>query len=518
MEENSKNSMETKKKRIKSPITKQKDLERQKLAREKKKQRRELEIMDTNTKLLREYEKEIEDLKQQLIEKDIIINKWRNKLEEQKEELEKERNFWKNKLELIEKEGKTTKLIAENSKRLVQDLSPNSPYHRPLLAYLMNGLAKETAMDYFDISSRSYKRIVEEEGNSLLEVKYTVNVECNQITKEQIEEIQHILDDILPKQSGREWRTQEETDENLYEQYLAAVQKGKKVSKTFFIYTILKKESIHHSEHPSFCILCERYENGERDFKLQQHKDLIPIQRGQYTKEKLAIGKGDIDTALITQDFTQIQYEGGFTQDLIITIYTYDSKEKDGIKRLYRHFIGNSDQKNNISFVIGCWMVLLEEKRLDNITNINIWSDGGPKHFKISANIRFLLSLQHARPNQSWSYNFFPSYHGCSVCDAAASHIKQKVNQEQRNSQIAIRNPEGVVAVGNQLNKHEVTLASITTTKLEANTLKGIKRYHKFTTSKEKNIIYAYIDSTQSEYTKKFHPRDIVPLDDIIIE
>ena len=57
MEENSKNSMETKKKRIKSPITKQKDLERQKLAREKKKQRRELEIMDTNTKLLREYEK-----------------------------------------------------------------------------------------------------------------------------------------------------------------------------------------------------------------------------------------------------------------------------------------------------------------------------------------------------------------------------------------------------------------------------------------------------------------------------
>ena len=156
MEENSKNSMETKKKRIKSPITKQKDLERQKLAREKKKQRRELEIMDTNTKLLREYEKEIEDLKQQLIEKDIIINKWRNKLEEQKEELEKERNFWKNKLELIEKEGKTTKLIAENSKRLVQDLSPNSPYHRPLLAYLMDGLAKETAMDYFDISSRSY--------------------------------------------------------------------------------------------------------------------------------------------------------------------------------------------------------------------------------------------------------------------------------------------------------------------------------------------------------------------------
>ena len=48
MEENSKNSMETKKKRIKSPITKQKDLERQKLAREKKKQRRELEIMDTS--------------------------------------------------------------------------------------------------------------------------------------------------------------------------------------------------------------------------------------------------------------------------------------------------------------------------------------------------------------------------------------------------------------------------------------------------------------------------------------
>ena len=44
-----------------------------------------------------------------------------------------------------------------------------------------------------------------------------------------------------------------------------------------------------------------------------------------------------------------------------------------------------------------------------------IWSDGDPKHFKISANICFILSLQQAQPEINWSYNFFPSYHGCSV-------------------------------------------------------------------------------------------------------
>jgi len=224
-----------------------------------------------------------------------------------------------------------------------------------------------------------------------------------------------------------------------------------------------------------------------------------------------------LTTALVTQDFSQITYEGGFTQDLIVCIYTHSKSGKDGLNRVYRHFVGEVGNKNDISFVVGCWKILLEEKRFFGMDNVNIWSDGGPKHFKISANIRFLLSLQTAIPETIWTYNFFPSYHGCSVCDGVASHIKQQLNRTMRDERVAIRTPEQVVACGNQLQHHEVTLATVTPTDLSASTLKGIKRYHKFQTSTTTNTIYAYTNSVQEDYDHRFIPRDVVALEDILI-
>ena len=117
-----------------------------------------------------------------------------------------------------------------------------------------------------------------------------------------------------------------------------------------------------------------------------------------------------------------------------------------------------------------------------------------------------------------WSYNFFPAYHGCSVCDGAASHVKQAINRSMRDNQIAIQTADQVVSVISTLQNHEATMATITSTNLSANTLHGIKKYHKFTTNREKNVIYAYSDSTQTEYDHKYMPRDVVTLDDICVE
>ena len=77
--------------------------------------------------------------------------------------------------------------------------------------------------------------------------------------------------------------------------------------------------------------------------------------------------------------------------------------------------------------------------------NINIWSDGEPKHFKISINMRFVVTLQRARTDINWSYNFFPAYHGCSVCDAAASHAKKTIITSQTDISIAIRSSQEVI-------------------------------------------------------------------------
>ena len=139
------------------------------------------------------------------------------------------------------------------------------------------------------------------------------------------------MEDILPKQSGREWRLQEATDKKIYETYCTEIQKKSAVSKTFFIYNILEKAKIHYSKRPKFCPLCKTYEDGDKSENILEHQSLIPIQRGQCSLEKNEIESEKTPTALVTQDFTQITFEGGFSQDLIVCIYTHNSKGKKWI-------------------------------------------------------------------------------------------------------------------------------------------------------------------------------------------
>ena len=95
-------------------------------------------------------------------------------------------------------------------------------------------------------------------------------------------------------------------------------------------------------------------------------------------------------------------------QDLIMTTYVHDPDAHDGLKRNYYHLVGKPGDVNNISFVAGCWGSLIEKGFLSNMDTIKVWSDNGPKHFKISANLRVFQAIQKARPNQDWVLNFFP--------------------------------------------------------------------------------------------------------------
>ena len=83
-----------------------------------------------------------------------------------------------------------------------------------------------------------------------------------------------------------------------------------------------------------FCPICEKIENSEKNEKINNHLELIAIQRQSYMFEKKEIATEIACTiALITQDFTQIELDSGFVQDLIICKYTFDSNSKDGLKR-----------------------------------------------------------------------------------------------------------------------------------------------------------------------------------------
>jgi hypothetical protein len=245
-------------------------------------------------------------------------------------------------------------------------------------------------MAIYDISKRTYNRLVEQKDPEIVARKYGIEVKREKISQEQKIEITRILDDILPIQSGRNYRYKETTDKQLYNTYCNKVVNGDPVSKSFFVYSIVAKERKRHSKARKFCLLCKQLESRNMDQNLVKHKELVGIQRLEYKKQKENIGNRIIPTvALIIQDFTQIQLENSFVQNLIICIYKKNN-EKNGLNRTYKHFIGKLENKNDISFVVGAWKILLEENTFQSITIVNIWSDGGPKHFKISSNINFL--------------------------------------------------------------------------------------------------------------------------------
>jgi hypothetical protein len=391
--------------------------------------------------------------------------------------------------------------IVKNTRTLIKSLPPKSPYRRPILFFLGQLVDRKQMMDYYDISESNYYLIMKGDGSTLVEQRYAIDVKRPRITEDQKEEIRRILDDILPFQSGRSYRCQEQTDDFIYQKYRENVKKGWPVSKSYLIYKILTKERIHHSKTPIFCPLCEKASKGNITKRVQNHLDILPFQRKKYLEDKKQIADGDTETILITQDFTQLDLESGFLQDLIICCYWYDSNSKDGLGREYKHFVGEKGDKNDIKFVAGAWKQLLQEGWFDKPSKILIWSDGGPKHFKISANLKLFQSFQRDFPDILWEYHFFPPYHGCNVCDAVAAHAKKKLNEDSRNFHEPINSSSKVVEKIGKLINHEATFALLPKEPISSITFTNITKYFKFTAPTDENVIYAYDNSYSEEPT-----------------
>jgi hypothetical protein len=132
--------------------------------------------------------------------------------------------------------------------------------------------------------------------------------------------------------------------------------------------------------------------------------------------------------------------------------------------------------------------------------------------------MKFLLTLQQAKPDMKWEYNFFAPYHGCSICDGVAAQAKGTLNVTMRDEQIAIRTPDKAVTTIEKLNNHKASLVQPALNDFSTNTLKGIKQFFKFQADSGKNVIYAFKDSSQQEYDKQFQPHEVLELTDIMLQ
>lgn len=205
------------------------------------------------------------------------------------------------------------------------------------------------------------------------------------------------------------------------------------------------------------------------------------------------------------QDFTQLQKQAGFNQDLIITILSYDPTAKDKLKRKYLHFVADKE-KNDIHFVVNVWESMLASGEFSGVRNLEVWSDGGGKHFKLSSNMYYFSTIKR-RYKLKIRYNFYESYHGHNACDAAAAHAKGAIGRYQRDDKIPCWEASNLVTAINSL-KHTkaITLESILKERkgeISIETMKGIKSYYLFEFLKQGKV-KAYTSSLERTDKKVF--------------
>jgi hypothetical protein len=341
---------------------------------------------------------------------------------------------------------------------------------------------------------------------------------------EQVSLAKKILGDLLPVVSGRMWRVQLMTDKELYRRYVEEVKKVGKNSKGTDkalskkrVKQILRGWRIHHSTDTSQCPTCkflEQYDgkpppqnllnnpkalkkHQNKLIKHKQHKLIAQTQHNIFKANKQhLIDTQSTDTMIILQDFTQLEPQSGFNQDMILTLLTYDAEVDDMIRRRYLHFVGENTDKNDVFFVMAVWEHMLRSGVIgNNIKHIIIWSDGGGKHFKLKEAMYYFSTIK-SRHNKTITYNFYQSYHGHNSCDAAASHAKKRISTQQRdNPNKQIHTSTDLVNAIKTLNNHSAqNVPKITKTQMNVSIMKGIKSYFKFTFPRE-NRIHAFNDS-----------------------
>lgn len=345
------------------------------------------------------------------------------------------------------------------------------------------------------------------------DVKYTIGTHKTHLSDDQRKKHIDILNELIPYQSGRDYRYLKMTKKHLHKKYLdiCTERNISPVSKSFVWTNLLKDEKIWRSNDEIACPHCLKFKelegklsltaNEQRDLiKLQSHKKNLVDQFTRYFKAKTDLLENEV---MIVQDFSQLQCQKDSYQDLIITIY----QKKDGqLEHQFLHFVAKS--KNNNSFVIQAYKSILEHPFFANKTKVLIWSDGCGRHFKNSMMMVFWLELMKMK-NFKIEINFFESYHGNNACDAASSHVKKKLNEHQRNTESILTDSYQISQIISLVKNHTGSQGPTDCTgTVKIETMTGIKSFYKFIPKFEnnRNSIQAFMSSNDTTPQKIYVP------------
>lgn len=252
---------------------------------------------------------------------------------------------------------------------------------------------------------------------------------------------------------------------------------------------LLRLEPIHKSYPGVPCPTCDivrRFElHGEAALtekelkklnKARNHINIVRIQRANYRRDRLELKPGEV---LIVQDFTKHDKDKDTTtqQDHIVVIY---QKLPSGVEVFdMEHFVAADGVKNDCYFSMHVWYLLQSDSRIQDADKLLVWSDNGPKHFKLTSYLHF-MSLWAEANRKKLSLRFNAPYHGACVADTAAAHAKQATKRYIASSRDNMKDPYALVSVIDVLAHHNARLVDLkkTNKKLTAKTWAGLTKYY----------------------------------------
>lgn len=301
------------------------------------------------------------------------------------------------------------------------------------------------------------------------------------------------LDIEIPVLSGRDYRLLTYSKQELFNRYEGWCERqGSKAVSSSTFWRRCKKEKIHNSLSGLPCPHCATLkeleeiqdelltsEQRSRLAKARKHEAAAIAQRRSYRDARASLTSDDV---MIVQDFTYHDYVQLGYQDLVV-VFIWKDKHGDE-HTTTRHYIANQGDKNDVLFSIHAWEKLAADPRVAG-KNVFVWSDNGPKHFKCTAYITYMMmwAWRHAkRSKRGLRLSFFAPYHGASVADRGAAVVKRRVADRIASQSLRMKTNEALIQLANTVLGQEAEPIDLPTAvpKPDLKTMVGITKYYEW--------------------------------------
>jgi hypothetical protein len=272
-------------------------------------------------------------------------------------------------------------------------MTHNHPFKRSLIYICFRYLGEKKARKILGLSKSTIRRAFREKAFPFLSLKYKFNTKRKRYD---IQQVFQVIDYLIPPKSGRNYRLMETSFNDLYDKFQSMENSIQISSST--LRRVLLKMNLHHNKCGKGCPYCIKLKSTTLDSakraKYERHREISNLQIQKYLSIKKYLSIAVDRVAVVVHDFTNLSLNSNISlQCFCVCIYKNDSTGT--VHRKYRAFVAQDKSVvNDINFVSKAYTRLQDEGVFNNFDELHFWSDGGPKHFKITAMLVLFANLQ----------------------------------------------------------------------------------------------------------------------------